>query len=73
MGSLSLGQKVFQAQDPFLCGKGTLEDCVHEIAFPNTFHEDFPGPWVVCVAAVLGASRSLPMLKYSCVIDKPQT
>ena len=36
----------------------------------KTFPEDFPGPWSVSLAAVLCASKSMPVVQYSCVFDK---
>lgn len=53
---LSLGKEVFQAQGYFLRGMWRLKDSVHEAALPNTFHEEFPDPWIVSVAAVLLAA-----------------
>lgn len=36
----------------------------------KTLPEDFPDPWSMSLSAVLGASRSTPVLQYSCVLDK---
>lgn len=45
---------------------------MHETSFLNTCHEEFPGFSFVCVAAILvAASKSLTILKYSCIFDKP--